>query len=90
MAIGMIAEARISNKLGTLDSSEVDTLKTVIEQARLPTEIPGLESGQLIGAMKHDKKILRGKIRFVLLRSIGEVFITDEVSTSLIKQVLAE
>ncbi len=90
VAIGMLAEARISNKLGMLDKNEVKRLKEVIARAGLPTEIPSLQLERLIQAMKHDKKILRGKIRFVLPKSIGEVFITEEVSTSLVEQVLVE
>ena len=40
-------------------------------------------------AIEHDKKVLREKIRFILPKSIGDVFITDEVSPSLIRQALA-
>ena len=88
VAIGMIAEARISNKLGMLDQKEVSRLKSLITRAGLPTEIPGLEVGKIIQAMKHDKKILQGKLRFALPKSIGNVFITDEVSPSLVEQAL--
>jgi len=90
VAIGMIAEARISNKLGMLDQKEVSRLKSLITRAGLPTEIPGLEVEKIIQAMKHDKKILQGKLRFALPKSIGNVFITDEVSPSLVEQALAE
>jgi 3-dehydroquinate synthetase len=38
--------------------------------------------------MKHDKKILKGKIRFILPKSIGNGFITDEVGTPLIEEAL--
>ena len=88
VAIGMLAEARISNKLGIFDRNELVRLKNVMERAGLPTEIPDLEIGKIIQAMKHDKKILKGKIRFVLPKSIGSVFITDEVSPSLVEQAL--
>lgn len=88
VAIGMIAEARISNKLGRLDQKEVSRLKSLITRASLPTEIPDLEVEKIIQAMKHDKKILQGKLRFALPKSIGNVFITDEVSPSLVEQVL--
>ncbi len=90
VAIGMLAEARISNKLGILDKNEVNRLKEIIARAGLPTELPPLELEKMVQAMKHDKKILQGKIRFALPRTIGEVFITDEVSTSLIEQVLVK
>ncbi len=90
IAIGMLAAARISNKLDLLDKNELARLKDIIEGVGLPTEMPSLEIKELIQAIKHDKKILTGKVRFVLPRSIGDVFITDEVNPSLIEQVLAD
>ncbi len=88
VAIGMLAAARLSNQLGILDKNELVRLKGVIERANLPTEIPNLNGQNMLEAIKHDKKILRGKIRFVLPKSIGSAFIIDEVSPSLIEQVL--
>ncbi len=90
VAIGMIAAARISNKLGILDTNEVTRLKGVIASTGLPTQLPSLELEKLIQAMKHDKKVLQGKLRFVLPKSIGRVFITDEVSPSLVEEALVE
>ena len=88
VAIGMLAAARISNKLGILDKNELVRLEGIIKKAGLPTEIPNLMVEKITQAIKHDKKILMGKIRFILPKSIGDVFITDEVSPSLIEQVL--
>ena len=90
VAIGMLVEAKISNKMGILDRDELVRLKSVIERADLPIKIPNLELAKIIQAMKHDKKILQGKLRFALPKSIGDVFITDEVSPSLIEQVLSD
>ncbi len=90
VAIGMLAAARISNKLGMFDKNELIRLKNVIAGAGLPTEVPSLQLERLIQAIRHDKKILQGKIRFVLSKSIGDVFITDEVSPSLIEQALVD
>jgi len=88
VATGMLAAARISNKLGIFDKNELIRLKSVIKKAGLPTLIPNLKLERIIQAIEHDKKILRGKIRFVLPKSIGSVFITDEVSLSLVEEVL--
>jgi len=88
VAVGMLVAGRISNKLGMLDKNELIRLEDVIGRAGLPTAVPNLKLEKVIQAIEHDKKILRGKIRFVLPRAIGEVFITDEVSLSLIEQVL--
>ncbi|MEE8413324.1 MAG: 3-dehydroquinate synthase, partial [Dehalococcoidales bacterium] len=88
VAIGMLAEARISSKLGILANNQVSRLKTALTKAGLPIEIPDLQTEKLIEAMKHDKKITHGKIRFVLPERIGEVFITDEVSPAVVEEVL--
>jgi len=88
VAIGMLVEARISNRLGILNKNEVNRLKEIISRAGLPTELPPLELEKIVQAMKHDKKILQGKIRFALPRTIGEVFITDEVNTTVVEEVL--
>jgi len=88
VAIGMVAAGRISNKLGILSKDELIRIKSIIEKAGLPIEVPNLEAERIIQAMEHDKKVLQEKIRFILAKSIGDVFITDEVSPSLIKQVL--
>ena len=88
VAIGMLAAARISNKMGMLDENEVVRLKKVIEGASLPTEMPDLKVAEIMQAMRHDKKVRQDKVRFVLLKSIGNTLITDEVSPSLVEQVL--
>ena len=89
VAIGMLVAGEISCHLGAMEKNELDRLKTVITRAGLPTPIPELDMDRIIEAMRHDKKIVQGKIRFVLPRRIGEVFITDEVSPHLLEQVLA-
>jgi 3-dehydroquinate synthase len=88
VAIGMIAAARISSRMGILDESDVMRLERVIRKAGLPMKMPELSVEEIMQAMKHDKKVAREKIRFVLLKSIGNAFISDEVSPSLVEEVL--
>jgi len=88
VAIGMIAAAKISSRMGCLNTNAVNRITDLIAKTGLPTELPKLELKNLVRAMKHDKKILQGKLRFVLPGTIGEVFITDEVSQSLIEKAL--
>jgi len=88
VAIGMLAAAKISNTLGILDQNELIRLKDVIRSAGLPIKMPELDLEKILSAIKQDKKILQGEIRFVLPQSIGKVFITDKVSPALIEQVL--
>ncbi len=90
VALGMLAAAKISNQLGILNKKELSQLRNVIQQAGLPVEMPGLKLESIIQAMEQDKKILQGRIRFILPKSIGTVFITDRVSTSLVEQVMVD
>jgi 3-dehydroquinate synthase len=89
VAVGMLAAARISNKMGMLDENGVVRLKRIIEKASLPTKVPDFEIEGIMQAMRHDKKVRQDKVRFVLLKSIGNTLITDEVNPSLVEQVLA-
>jgi len=88
VAIGMIAAGKISNRLGFLNKNDLTRLKRVITKAGLPTELPNLKMEEIIQAIKYDKKILQGKIRLVLPKTIGNVFITEQADLSLIEQVL--
>ncbi len=88
VAIGMMAAAKISSLMGTLEESEVARLEALIKQAGLPTEMPGIDKEAVMQAMQHDKKVRNDKIRFVLLKSIGEAFISDEVDPAQVREVL--
>jgi len=90
VALGMIAAAKISHKMGYLDKAELLRLRNLIQRAGLPATMPKLDIEKLIEAIKHDKKVLRGKVRFILLKTLGNAFITDEVSLSSVKQILAD
>jgi 3-dehydroquinate synthase len=90
VAIGMVAAARLSNKRDMLGDGEVKRLWELIAQAGLPTEMPKLGVEEIMQAMKHDKKVREGKARFVLLESIGNAAIVDDVSQELVEEVLTE
>jgi 3-dehydroquinate synthase len=88
VAMGMVAAARVSRRLGMLSDDDVFRLVGLIRKASLPTEVPALKIEEIIQAMKHDKKVKRDRVRFVLLEAIGQAMITDEVSLSLVEEVL--
>ncbi|MFC2122622.1 3-dehydroquinate synthase, partial [Bacteroidota bacterium] len=90
VAIGMLAAGRISHHMGILERDELGRLQTVIDRTGLPTTFPKLNANIIIEAMGHDKKILQGKLRFVLPRRIGEAFITDEVNPGLVERILVD
>jgi 3-dehydroquinate synthase len=90
VAIGMVAEAEISCRLGWLDRDSVTRLTEVISKAGLPVDVPAMDIQEVMNAMRHDKKVAGDTVRFVLLKAIGEARITDEVSPSLVEEVLSD
>lgn len=88
VAIGMMAAGRISNKMGMLSKKDLYRMKDVLEKTGLVTKAPEVDIAQLIEIMKHDKKVLAGKIRFVLLNSIGKAIMSDIVPLSLVEEAL--
>ena len=90
VGIGMVAAAKIAVELDIMDSGNVTRLEKFLQKAGLMTRLPQMEIKQVIQAMRYDKKVQSGKIRFVLPRSIGQVFITDDVSPAVVEKVLGE
>ncbi|MCX6005062.1 MAG: 3-dehydroquinate synthase [Chloroflexi bacterium] len=89
VALGMLAAGKMSLKLGLFNEEELNRMKVLIQMAELPARMPDLSFAQVLQALTHDKKIHNGRIRFVLPKSIGEAFISDEVSLSLVEEVLS-
>ncbi len=74
VAIGMVAEARISQAMGLLPESETRRIEDLIKSAGLPFEIPsGMDGARLFEAMKLDKKVRAGNVEMALPRAIGEM-----------------
>jgi 3-dehydroquinate synthase len=72
VAIGMVAEARLSRALGRCGSETVERLERLLKRTGLPTDIPrDLSPGAMALAMQADKKSADGKVRTVCLEEIG-------------------
>ncbi|MFC1961808.1 3-dehydroquinate synthase [Chloroflexota bacterium] len=89
VALGMVAAARISCRLGMLTENEVSRLQRLIESAGLPATMPELSTAAMIETMQHDKKVKDDKTRFVLLKGIGNAVVTDNVNPALLAEVLS-
>ncbi|MFA6562589.1 MAG: 3-dehydroquinate synthase [Verrucomicrobiia bacterium] len=88
IAIGMVAAARLSQKHGGLVKADADRIEALLRRAGFDLQPPDVPFDQLLDAMRSDKKARDGGLRFVLARRIGEVFSSDAVSESDIKEVL--
>ncbi len=83
VAAGMVMAAKLSD----IDASEVTRLQRLIERAGLPTAAPDIGSSKMLGAMSRDKKVQHKEIRFVLLRKLGDAFITADVDADRLKEL---
>jgi 3-dehydroquinate synthase len=88
VAVGMAAESRLAQRLGWIGPEISDRLVRLLVRFGLPTKAAGLDPDRLIAAMSLDKKNHRGRLRFVLPRSIGRVELTDTPSETDIRAVL--
>ena len=89
VAIGMVLATETSARLGWLDDGAVRRVRALLERAGLPVRAPriGVDRAQQLMAL--DKKVLGGRIRLVLLKSLGEAVVTGDYDTRALEAVLA-
>ena len=74
VAIGMVAEARLAERIGLAHPGLSGLIAGVLNGLGLPTELPaGLDRAACWAAMQRDKKRADGVVRFALPVRIGEV-----------------
>jgi shikimate kinase/3-dehydroquinate synthase len=80
VAIGMVAEARLAERLTVAGRGLSETLEKTLSALGLPVEIPeNLRQDEITSAMKVDKKKAAGVVRFALPVKIGEVRVGVEI-----------
>lgn len=80
VAAGMVMAADLSCRRGGI--SEADLARTIhlLERAKLPVKAPAdMTPAQFMELMGVDKKVLDGRLRLVLLESMGKAIITSDI-----------
>ena len=89
VAIGMLAACRIACDMGICEPDILQRIESLLSQVGLPLVVPpGVDFTEVLEAMKRDKKISKGKLRFVLPLHIGEVTIRNDVPDELVTRVV--
>jgi len=94
VAIGMVLAFDLSVKLGLAPGQDAERFRRHLKTIGLPaaiSDIPGERpsAGEMIRHMAHDKKVTDGKLTFILLRGLGQAFITRDVPLDAVKDVLS-
>lgn len=94
VAVGLIAACDLSKRSGSCAAGLTERVRQHIHNAGLPVNLTALsdktqwDANAIYGSMLHDKKTVSGKINFVLLRNLGEPFVTADVSPEQVKATL--
>jgi 3-dehydroquinate synthase len=88
VATGMVMAADLSQRMGWISAEDLERTKKIIQRAHLPVKCPAIPLDEFLAYMAHDKKVLNGQLRLVLLKSLGQAVITREFDVELMKQAI--
>lgn len=97
VAIGMVGEASIAERMKTAERGTADAVRAAITQAGLPTRLPrGLAIDAVLDATRSDKKARGGSVRYALPKRIGimssdsagwSVPVSDDVVVAVLREM---
>lgn len=86
---GMMMAADLSVREGLISADDRARAVALIRRARLPEWAPsGMTSEDFMNLMSVDKKNVDGRLRLVLLKAIGDAFITENAAADNIRDTL--
>lgn len=95
VAIGCALAFELSQRMGLCGQEEPSRVRAHLRAMGMKTDLsdiqgdlPGAED--LLALMGQDKKVVDGKLRFILARGIGKAFVADNVPQDLVRAVLAD
>ncbi len=95
VAIGCALAFELSQRLGLCAQEAPSRVRAHLKAMGMKTDladIPGTlpDADGLIALMAQDKKVLDGKMRFILARDIGAAFVTSDVPRDVLKGLLED
>ena len=85
VSTGMMIAAALSEQLGDISVADVSRLEKLLARANLPTLSPdSMQPEDYLPHMMRDKKVLAGKLRLVLLKSLGQAYIATDTDKDLV------
>ncbi len=89
VAIGLVAEAKISHAMGMIRDEEMEAVENAVERVGLPTRYKSEVSvDKVLALVEADKKSERGKVKWTLLTKLGKADYNIEVSEKFVKEAV--
>lgn len=90
VAAGMVMAADLSMRRGDISSDDLQRTVALLKRANLPTQYPAdMTPEQFVTLMGVDKKVLDGRLRLVLLKSLGQAIVTSDIDSKLLMETFA-
>jgi 3-dehydroquinate synthase len=94
VAAGMALAFDFSVRLGHATGQTAERVRRHLANAGLPTGLGALgrkppDADRLLAHMRHDKKVSRGRLTFILAREIGDAFVARDVPDAAVRDFLA-
>ena len=93
VSAGSMQAVYMSKLLGNLTQADQERIQAIFERANLPVVPPSVEemsNEKYLGLMAGDKKVQAGTIRLVLLKTIGQAYVTGDYPQAVLEQTLTE
>jgi 3-dehydroquinate synthase len=88
VAYGMLVAAELASARGALSKADQSALGALIASLGPLPSIADITAGEMIESMGHDKKIVAGRLHFVLPTAIGATTIVDDVTEQELRSAL--
>jgi 3-dehydroquinate synthase len=85
---GLVMAASMSAACGYLDAAQAERVRRLVERVGLPSHIGTVAPAAALEQMRIDKKVLGGRLRLVLLRGIGDAFVTADYPPEMLTRTL--
>ncbi|MDB4053104.1 3-dehydroquinate synthase [Octadecabacter sp.] len=95
VSIGCALAFELSARLGLCSQEDPSRVRTHLKAMGMKTDLADIEgdlpdAASLLALMGQDKKVVDGKLRFILARGIGDAFITSDVPADAVLSVLRD
>ncbi len=89
VVLGMIAAMHISYERGLITEADIEDAVGLFKDFKFPLTISGMTADEVVSVSKNDKKMVSGKVKFILLDGTGNAIIDRTVSDDEMKKALA-